>query len=390
MNQKLGRRRRRTLANQASGTREAQRIDLAQAVGEEPWTLGSLRTENFGFVETRLRKRGIAAPIVIPEMVEEDNRPVLLPFEKWTRICIDSVKTELSVKADIEHCFVQSWTPNAFASRTPIGAYYIALYMGSLEIGKALAKVLQDQNVRDYLSIGPCIARKRPDVDPDFSLLLGTSFQWLVYHELGHIINGHLHLRLAGTNDAFEAVELMFASDRLDNNITMHTLEMDADAFAAQRVVFPLLQLPREAIPNCAMLESPERKLKAFYVAMYTMMRTFDNGAWKLADLYRYTHPPGMIRAVSLGSWGFAFAEKLTLDLPPEKWIEFSSGAARVVEGALQKEKNPFILSELSGFFPDGFTAYTKRKLARWAKIRPELEPHVLGGRLAAPQEDPA
>lgn len=393
MNQKLGKRRKRALTepiDRGPANTEPVSWIIDENLGGEPWTLGSLRTENFGFVETRLQNRGIAAHIVLPEMVEERNRQVIFPFEKWTRICIRAIKAELSIKADIEHCFLSSWVPNAFASQTPAGTYYIALYMGSLEIGREIAKVLQDQNVRDYLGLGPYVARKRPDVDPDFSLLLGTAFQWLVYHELGHIVNGHLHLRLADTKSSFEAVELMSLSDKIDRNITMHTLEMDADAFAAQRVVFPLLRLSQDVMPDCPILQSPEHKLKAFYVAMYTMMRAFDNGAWKLADLYRYTHPPGVIRAVSLGAWGYAFAEKITLELPPERWTDYSTGAARVVEGALQKEKNPFILSELEGFFPDGFTAYVKTTLARWAKIHPDLEPHVLGGRLAAPQEEPA
>jgi hypothetical protein len=189
----------------------------------------------------------------------------------------------------------------------------------------------------------------------------------------------------------FEAAEAMQQSDQIDRNITMHTLEMDADTFAAGQVVLSLLNSPRDMLPDCPMLESPERKLKAFYVAMYTMMRSFDNGAWKLADLYRYSHPPGIIRALGLGSWGFAFADKIALDLPPINWIEYSTQAAAVVERSMQNSGSPFILTELENFFPDGFVGYTRQRLARWAMIRRDLEPNTLGqGRLAAPQEPPA
>lgn len=104
-----------------------------------------------------------------------------------------------------------------------------------------------------------------------------------------------------------------------------------------------------------------------------------------------YSHPPGVIRALGLGSWGFAFADKITLDLPPMNWIEYSTQAAAVVERSMQNLGNPFVLTELANFFPDGFVDYVRQRLARWAKIRPGLEPHTLGqGRLAPPQEPPA
>ena len=350
-----------------------------------PWTFGSLRTEHFGYVESCLQARGIQAPILLPEMIEQENRLTALPFERWARQCIDSIK------ANIEHCFVSTFVPNAFAGRTPNNTYYIAFHMGVLEIGRAMAGILQNHGVRDFLNLGPYVELKKDEPNGEFSLLLGLSYQWLVYHELGHIKNGHLHLRLGNAQaPLFEAVETMQTSDLVDRNITRHTLEMDADAFAAGEVVLPLLNAPQDMIPNCPILQSPEHKLKAFYVAMYTMMRSFDNGTWKLADLYRYTHPPGLIRAAGLGAWGYAFAEKITLDLPQQNWIDYSAQAAAVVEQALQTKGNPFILRELAGFFPDGFAAYVKQTLARWAKIRPELEPHILGGGLAAPQEAPA
>lgn len=356
------------------------------------WTFGSLRSENFGYVESRLQARGIQSPILLPEMIDEANRRGCQPYETWARRCIENCKQRFAIDANIEHCFIASFAPNAFASRTPNGTYYIALFMGVMEIGKALYKILGDPDVRDFLGLRAVRETSKVGHDGEFSLLLWLSFQWLVYHELGHIKNGHLHLRLGGAQAAlFEAAEAMQPSNDIDRNITMHTLEMDADAFAAGEVVFSLLNSPRDMVPDCSMLESPERKLKAFYIAMYTMMRSFDNSAWKLADLYRYSHPPGVIRALGLGSWGFAFADKITLDLPPMNWIEYSTQAAAVVERSMQNLGNPFVLTELANFFPDGFVDYVRQRLARWAKIRPGLEPHTLGqGRLAPPQEPPA
>lgn len=345
---------------------------------------GTLQLEHFGIVETLLSGRGIMAPILTTAHLTPDNQGHVAMYSEYVISCIDQCKSIFMPTANISFCFVGTSMCNAFAHRSLAapGHYFVVLLGGVLGIQRILDEILENKEVRRYLGVQT--DRPVDAHDPELSFLVAIAIRWLVFHELGHIKNGHLHLSRE-TAFGSHSAEAMQEGGNLERNVTLHTLEMDADAFACSQTI-NFLNSPASKVSS---LTGLERKIRAFYVAMYAVMRSFDHKNWSIQQLYRFTHPCGFLRHSLLGSWGYSAAEQTSSLLNPERWVNIATEAVHCTEKALGNCGVPQLPEDLPAFYPDEFASYNERLLGRWAKIREELEPHLLGGKLADAQLPP-
>jgi hypothetical protein len=354
------------------------------------WTIGTLRQEDFCHIENVLTERNILHQIVTPENFPADLKETLAPFDEWATQCVDLTKRLYMPSADITHCFVSTTLPNAFARITPDapGKYFIAFLGGVTLMYPIFDTVLRDKDVRDFLELGElALDGDKTAHQNDAVTLNSLSFRWLAYHEIGHIKNGHLHL-VAKDTRGLTAMEQMQASGDEDYNLTRHTLEMDADAFASGQVINEILSMDKELTADWTLFQTDERKIKSFYIAMYTMMRSFESRDWTVANQFSFSHPHAVIRMIQLAAWGQAFSQAYNLNIKPEQWGKLAIQCVAVCERSMRQRGFPRLPASLIDSLVD--PSYVRRILARWAKIRPALLPHLLGGTLVDPQEFPA
>jgi hypothetical protein len=356
-------------------------------------TIGTLQAEDFGTIETLLASRGILAPIVTWEMLEPDNRTFLSRFDRLAASCVARFRTEYSIVQEVDHCFVDARHPNAFASRSPLapGKYFIVLLIGLIGHHDFFYRLFADHETRRLLELEPKHVEDdavRPYV---IQALISLGFQWLVEHELGHIKNGHLHLKV---DEAFGASssEMMERSGLHDRNRTLHTLEMDADSFASGKIVSWLTSTPAEAHPHVPFLKTPRSKARAFMITMYAMLRTLDIDGWNTKNLFDFTHPPALIRILRIGAWGFAFSEAFPqVGIQPAEWKELSWDCIGHTERVLFERPDPAFMQGIQRYFgTTEWLDYGNALRQRWSGIRPQLQKHALGGQLAPAQASPA
>jgi hypothetical protein len=353
--------------------------------------IGSLSPENFGYVESILMKKGLPAPIIEPNYQWfELHRSKLYNYHLMARECVENCLRSFSIKAGISYCFVDAENANAFAARNPAIAdnYFIIFHSGLASIGHMISTILHDEGLCRFLDIP---SPSKEGLFEDFKnvyFLTNIAFRWLVFHEIGHIKNGHLHLPVtAGDASTFEAMQ---RSGGFERNVTLHTLEMDADSFASGLSFADLLGMSEERNAQFLLARSPITKVKSFIVAIYALLRNFDFESWTRDKLYRYSHPPAAIRIGLLTTWGTAFAASTEARYFSADEFLACLEAVRVVEEGLIREGVARQPAEAVDFLKDDLSPYVSKLLARWARIRPTLEKHLLGGQLAVAQVNPA
>lgn len=353
--------------------------------------IGSLEPPDFAIIENILMAKKIAAPILTHAHLNDSSRAMVLAFDEITRSTIAAFKAKYSIKNDIRFCFVATVTENAFAAYSPAApdVYYVVILTGVFLSGKHLQAILENGKTRALLGL-PELTPEQPDPhhSSNWGTLSGIAFQWLVLHELGHIKNGHLRL---GTQAAFGAVafEKMERSHAFDRNITMHALEMDADMIASMETIVLLLTTDYSSTTAARVLSSAQSKATAFLLSIYALTRALDAHDWSIERLFHFTHPPALVRVDSIVGWGFEWFPKFPQsEIDHVWWTETFGACALAVEEAISADRAE-LLKALQ-YYEGESVEYARKLLGRWAKIRPYLLPHLLGGSLAPAQVDPA
>jgi hypothetical protein len=218
-----------------------------------------------------------------------------------------------------------------------------------------------------------------------------VAFEWLVLHELGHIVNGHLAVgrSLNGLTYILEDN----ASDSRDENLTSQTLEMDADSFAtllsiqnAMRRKLPL-ETKEMSLPIVTSL-----RIKSFVFAIMTIIRSFDEAAFEQEAIFDLDHPPGGVRMRYLiGLISTMFVEK-AIEFDGVEVPDIAAEALIGVEAAIAEATG---LKSGGGnllrAFEMGWDVYHVPLLSRWALLFDQLnEVKINPFKLAPPQYPPA
>ena len=354
-------------------------------MANQEWSVGTLPPRRFGSVETVLSRIGKPAPIMTAEQViVPEERQLISMWDESAASCLTSCTEQFQIRKQIWYCLTQHTETNALASFLPQHDEYVVVLMaGFLKIAQAISRTMSDTAVQEFLGLNNGNGPGAENIDT----LITIAFRWLVYHELGHIKNGHLHILDRQHATSFERVAQQGAEDY---NLTRQTLEMDADFFAFGQIFKEVLGKQYYRLFSAATI-SPLTSVKSIAIAIFTVLRCFDAPkVWTGDNTFTFTHPPTSFRMLKLGSWGLCFLPKLEQPIiSMDEWCDVSLRALYLTDNALGV-LDGFSDEDIQTFYrPLELGRYTERLLRRWAKIRLALEPHLLGGVLAAAQEEP-
>ncbi|QXN67987.1 peptidase family M48 [Microcystis phage Mwe-Yong1] len=352
-----------------------------------------------------------------------------LPFTTWpagpsvmadifgtAAYTVDLMKKRRGIDPQIYICLVSSLEFQAYAIRLSDHEYCIAIWVGAtLRLQSAATHLLSskavaaafgvdddlegdvrqhtvseedeftgfDRLLRSPLPDPRLLTERRRLIVRDLKL---AAFEWLVLHECGHIVHGHLGL---GDNHAAQPMIAEVSSLPLNADawLTVHALEMDADAFAAQESLRSWLHRK---------IDHPD---PGFYLGLivmgstYLTMRSLEERRDESIDFFATDHPPPNVRTYMIGS----LFETILLDggsdvTPPRRemlvaaanlWVAMEHAIAALV-GVRPRGGNLHVYRNAS------VPRYVQRLLGRWAAIRPTLMKHKIGRQdLPAAQADP-
>lgn len=355
-------------------------------------TLGNLEPDDHVVIENILAQKGIFAPIVTEGYLDPEVYDVVSRFDAIARDIVATWKARFSIEQRVCFFFVASTATNAFAARSSQkeDTYYIGILVGAVLAGRHVRDLLTNVETRKLLGLPESVS---DELDPNFvhnhAALAGLAFYWLIYHELGHIKNGHLHLKIGATFNAI-STESNEQTNLFDQNRTRHTLEMDADCFASGEVMFRILRFDPASNPNVTIYPTAKSRATAFFMCAYALMRAFDPPSSSFDNLFSSTHPPAFLRVGdNIANWGFEWFKKNSeFGIDPREWLESSVECVIAAEVALYPDKEH--LRKVLKYLESGRSNYGGQLLSRWAAIRPDLEKHVLGtGKLAPAQKAP-
>ncbi|MGR9420684.1 hypothetical protein [Rhizobium leguminosarum] len=272
---------------------------------------------------------------------------------------------------------------------TPAAAEFFSLNLQA----SAVSDVAQGENTfaaYDAISLLPRI--DLGEVGNSFRRYLEfMATEWLVMHEIGHIVNGHLAVG-STANGLTYILEQDPAADR-DYNITSQALEVDADCFANMFCLQYSLGRPLDVEKDGASQdEILVARLKPYLFSMLSVLRGFDHAPLRLETLFDSDHPPGCIRMSYLSAQMLTMQSEATIDFKGANLLEVGGLTAVTLERAISQATG--INSQGGNFLPAVSIpdeVFRKPVLSRWARIYPELNAIKLTPfKLAPPQYEPA
>jgi hypothetical protein len=222
--------------------------------------------------------------------------------------------------------------------------------------------------------------------------LARSALEWLVLHELGHLVHGHLSTAIA-VNGSTYILEQNPKNDR-DKHLTDQTLEFDADCFANAYALHRALLRPLSIEPVDAVYsdELIEGRLKAYVFAVMAVVRGFDDAPFEVESLFDSDHPPGGVRMSYMLNHILKLKNAGKQDFGGINVSEIASKTTIAVERAIWEatgiQGNGGNWWQATQLHVDKFLMPV---LSRWAKLYPELNAAKLTPfNLAPPQSPPA
>ena len=128
-------------------------------------------------------------------------------------------------------------------------------------------------------------------------LLLVAAVEFIVSHELWHILGGHLRWHVSRT--AEPTLAEVRKSDYLDNGLTSQAMEMDADGFAIwfslQRTL-ALAAAEHNGGSLSQVVNTPMQAILVTFICSVILVGTFLGEAPASSDWAALTHPPAGVR----------------------------------------------------------------------------------------------
>jgi len=141
-------------------------------------------------------------------------------------------------------------------------------------------------------------------------VLAELALEFLIYHEIGHIVGGHLEIPRNG-HGLSTIPEFQYAINEPGDSTFQHVLECDADAFACH-TTFWVHTREKMAVLMRDLLNASEWQPKDFALLIYIMavgvlFRVLYPDAPRTIRAYKSSHPHPAIRACLVASSAMAF-----------------------------------------------------------------------------------
>ncbi len=142
-------------------------------------------------------------------------------------------------------------------------------------------------------------------------ILADLALEFLVYHEIGHIVGGHLEIP-QGNQRLPTISEFKQATDDTDDHTLRHVLECDADAFACDitsgvHTNHEMATLVRDLV-NASQWESRDFALLTYLMAIGILFRVLHPHAGANVNRGKSSHPHPAVRACLVASSTVAHA----------------------------------------------------------------------------------
>lgn len=350
-----------------------------------------------GSVENRLLGAGLNAPV----WGEAEARdPVGRGLLELIESCIEHVRRACSVTVPIRFVVSRSHKAQAHAFQND-GAPFFAVTEGLIRGLTALARHLA---LSDWLFVQeppeawipqrPAFAERQAgllhlffghfsllaEADKARSTLISqTATTFIVMHELGHVVNGHLASGIYATGVISETAE----DANLDLALTRRALEYDADAFAVQHtlgVACGLLGRSSVLGPNTNPAELVQLVMIGIAVAQL-YFEAFDPGLSQ--PLSKRTHPPAWVRQYNaMAMFDAIHARDMKTPLWRDLEIRRLNELALLGREIALSDAGVPIIAEALGGGPAARTylsEFTEAARARWSELRPRLTVAKLG-----------
>lgn len=377
---------------------------------DEP-LLNYLPIAEFSKIERLLEKSKIVGKI----LTEDDavDRP---SYESISQICdrlITIVRKSHNIFEEIRFVLVDSPTNNALALyRGSLNCVVISLgYMVTMGLSidflltsKNFQKIWKlDEEFEKILSVGS-ISRQEgirkvffeyreleDDEDRSYKMMALSQFciEFIMLHELGHIVNGHLRSGVLSTGYIGES------DAHFDEDIYLNSrcIEFDADCFAVQLCLRLAVFRPEMSDPKWVGYPLAQKvdlsvlsMLAAISIVIFSMESNYVGPPGVFHDK---THPPAVLRNWTALRTAIAVLNKIQEDFG---LIEFN-----ITDVVTRAHVGVFLaISELSGcgldyadleIWDDVAKEHETLNLKRWAKLRPKLAMAKFGTHNLAPAQ---
>lgn len=309
---------------------------------------------------------------------------------KVGNILIQHIKKIYPDLPNIYFNLIASHTINASATKYDGETYFIGINVGLFYMSEDLFKKIQScksTDLEDCSKLNLINKSNGLEFDPfydttvlpftkeDYEIASKNNFlitQFIVYHEICHILRGHVGL----ISEKFN-LNITEANNINDQNIIniMQTLEMDADSFATNRCLndFLLNHFPTQKYNNL------ETFVYHFCYSIYCFFRIFGFYSLDISKIQSKTHPePAMrvsmildtISTILLGKYDKEFCSSVVL-----KGIE----AIHRAEDDLRKVTyfDNQIASVHEIYTNTKLTEYKLSIASNWKKVKPKLEKYT-------------
>lgn len=319
----------------------------------------------------------------------------------------------------ITYGFLNRFDLNAFAYATPVFDF-IGINAGVIftvlnvfyrilshpnnfpEVGNASLEIAPEDEflMADFLESGGKILLPKCPVRASFaSILAQTVMDFLFFHEVTHLRNGHLEF----SRDYLNVIcwtEINNEFQNSDFKRFRQTLEMDADCGAIQLTLNEAFFL-KQSLKNSshkmnqnqldamnAAYENQKRATQMVLYSTYIFFRLFDSGEWNYSAQTSETHPHPTVRMCWLGPTLYEiFLHTPTLGYDAMESVEDGTQTILAAEEAFANIRGHALdmrglISVFSGF-PGRSEDYLNELKETWRAIKPTLEKFKRGGKLA-------
>lgn len=215
--------------------------------------------------------------------------------------------------------------------------------------------------------------------------LYERAIDFIIFHELGHIWNGHTRY-LNATYGLTSIDELSLIGDIGPAQLDKQTLEMDADGFAVRELLRRNYTSDGWRDPDLEKLSfEGSTPLVLALLAPYIVFRLFQDSS-KLEEAQSFIHPPAPLRMRMMIGYAANLIHvndiwsKPSLDLA-HKTASIAALWGEHIFDLFQNDRSG--LKIVANAFGLEGSAYKRMLLANWAAIRPKLGLLKLGGELA-------
>jgi hypothetical protein len=327
---------------------------------------------------------------------EQGLRTMLERHKKAAEIWLRDVRTRhVPTMGPVHFDYIENMEVNAFALESDnhdfVGVYVGAIitiysFFGSLlaypRVLMSIGNPLTEEGWRSDTFDPKQLYRQPKDVARrSFAHLIATiAIDFLFAHEIGHLMHGHVKLLRTRQGTPILA-EFDLATKTSEENITLQTLEMDADSFAASQGL--ATALGRAGDPDHVFppdwrqwYATPNLALFGWTLAIYGFFRLFFKGSVNLDDLDSTSHPPPNIRLNMVFSTAVEFLKKESREeLIPQLAPIIGEVLQTVETGQALITSRPLDLSGIQQTLDPRAGKHLARLLDHWKTLRPELLP---------------